>query len=83
MMYLFQRKIIYMGYAPPGARTEGLHRDVPARFLKDIKCEEVCIKGEKKLSLAGIVVRPDSRGAEGDKTVNTVIVYFQGQFILS
>ncbi|OCH87960.1 hypothetical protein OBBRIDRAFT_795700 [Obba rivulosa] len=29
MMVIFQRKIIYMGYAPPGARTEELGRDVP------------------------------------------------------
>ncbi|KZP14159.1 hypothetical protein FIBSPDRAFT_935897 [Athelia psychrophila] len=36
MVYLFQRlgKIIYMGYVPPGARTEELGRDFPARLLR-------------------------------------------------
>lgn len=71
MMYVFQRRIIYMGYAPMGARSEALHKDV--RVPKGIVCHEIRIPSEKRVSLSGIIVhREDAHHPE------TVIVYFQG-----
>ena len=95
VMYVFQRKIIYMGawsraardacavysnvrwptgYAPMGARSEALHKDV--RVPKGIVCHEIRIPSEKRVSLSGIIVhREDAHHPE------TVIVYFQGMYI--
>ncbi|KAL4242841.1 polyketide transferase af380 family protein [Abortiporus biennis] len=75
MMVLFQRKIIYMGYIPPNARTEELFRDVQPP--KDISCEEVRIGGEKGITLYGILVQ-SMVAATRSEDPTTVMVYFQG-----
>ncbi|GBE82975.1 alpha/beta-hydrolase [Sparassis crispa] len=72
-MVIFQRKLIYMGYIPPGARSEQL-RDV--RVPKAIHCEEIQIPSEKRVMLAGIVVRPASH--IGDSPPDAVVLYLQG-----
>ncbi|KAF9464047.1 Alpha/Beta hydrolase protein [Collybia nuda] len=75
MMVVFQRRIIYMGYAPLGSRKEEIRKHVPLGHLRGISCEEICIKGEGKVTLAGIVVRQEGHTNEPP---GTVIVYLQG-----
>ncbi|KAH9949776.1 Alpha/Beta hydrolase protein [Amylocystis lapponica] len=75
MMVLFQRKIIYMGYIPPGARQEQLGVDVPVPT--GIRCEEIKLQSEGHVTLSAIVVRsamPDTRA----RAPNIVVVYLQG-----
>jgi len=99
-MYIFQRKIIYMGaqtvilltwyrygtpyragYAPPGARSEELEKDVPLRYLKGIRCEEIAITSQENVSLSGIIVRRSLAKETQDKPPEIVIVYFQGLYL--
>ncbi|KAF9494882.1 alpha/beta-hydrolase [Pleurotus eryngii] len=72
MLVLFQRKIIYMGYAPIGARDETL-ADVPKDQLKGIVCEEVNIAHGRSSSLSGIVVR-----STAGSNPKAAVIYFQG-----
>ncbi|VDC01371.1 unnamed protein product [Peniophora sp. CBMAI 1063] len=74
MMYIFQRKIIYMGYIPMGARTETL-KDVP--IPSNVHAERIAVSGERKASLSGVLVWHKSRGEALPKPT-TVMVYFQG-----
>ncbi|KAI0947508.1 hypothetical protein AcW1_007721 [Taiwanofungus camphoratus] len=74
MMVLFQRKIIYMGYAPPGARTEEL--GVGIRTPRGIQCEEIALQSEKRVFLSGIIMRASSSPRLNEPRV--VIVYLQG-----
>ncbi|THH18207.1 hypothetical protein EW146_g2742 [Bondarzewia mesenterica] len=63
------------GYAPLGARTEKLNRDirVPARLT----CEEIEISSEK-VTLSGIIVGSGDAKPTTVPEPRTVIVYFQG-----
>ncbi|KAF7431027.1 hypothetical protein PC9H_006742 [Pleurotus ostreatus] len=72
MLVIFQRKIIYMGYAPIGARDEDL-ADVPKDQLKGLVCEEINIANGRTSSLSGIVVR-----SKTDSNPKVAIIYFQG-----
>ncbi|KAL0954385.1 hypothetical protein HGRIS_003370 [Hohenbuehelia grisea] len=74
MLVVFQRKIIYMGYCPPGARAEDLKRDVPPQHLKGLRCEEISVPSTDSVMLSGIVV---SR-VDASEPPKAVIVYFQG-----
>ncbi|KDQ51254.1 hypothetical protein JAAARDRAFT_199285 [Jaapia argillacea MUCL 33604] len=73
MLFIFQRKVIYMGYAPPGARNEQLGRDTPVP--KRLHCEEIQVRSEKNVIVHGLLVR--QKGAE-TQLPSAVIVYFQG-----
>ncbi|KAH9841709.1 Alpha/Beta hydrolase protein [Rhodofomes roseus] len=75
MMVVFQRKIIYMGYAPPGARTESLGADVP--MPKGLTCEELHLESEKGITLYGIDVRKDVKQTT-PYARKVVVVYLQG-----
>ncbi|KAF4569556.1 hypothetical protein EYR36_009352 [Pleurotus pulmonarius] len=72
MLVIFQRKIIYMGYAPIGARDEVL-ADVPKDQLKGLVCEEINIRNGKNSLLSGIVVR-----SRADLNPKAAVIYFQG-----
>ncbi|KAJ7666378.1 Alpha/Beta hydrolase protein [Mycena rosella] len=74
MLVLFQRKIIYMGYVPPGSRHERL-TDVHPSHLKSIECEKIFIPTMKKCSLSGIAV---STSRTASVQPDMVIIYFQG-----
>ncbi|PCH39846.1 alpha/beta-hydrolase [Wolfiporia cocos MD-104 SS10] len=74
MMVIFQRKIIYMGYAPPGARTEELHASLLPR---EIRCMEVCLESEKHVRLHGIIIHQDALDCSA-RDPDVVIVYLQG-----
>ncbi|TDL22415.1 alpha/beta-hydrolase [Rickenella mellea] len=71
MMVLFQRKIIYMGYAPPGAREERLGHDVP--IPKNVYTEEITIPSEGKVLLSALVAQRSANSTPG-----CVIFYLQG-----
>ncbi|KAI0070239.1 alpha/beta-hydrolase [Panus rudis PR-1116 ss-1] len=75
MMVIFQRRIIYMGYVPPNARNEqiGVDVDVP----KGLSWEEITLRGEGRIRLAGILVR-NASGATEAPPLKTLIVYLQG-----
>ncbi|KAI0315817.1 Alpha/Beta hydrolase protein [Amylostereum chailletii] len=72
MMYLFQRRIIYMGYAPIGSRTERL-QDVS--IPHDVFCDNIQVSTDKKAPLSGVILR---RCSDEQTPPRTVIVYFQG-----
>ncbi|KAJ3575115.1 hypothetical protein NP233_g1313 [Leucocoprinus birnbaumii] len=74
MMVLLQRRIIYMGYAPIGARNQRL-QDLPHSSFEDIRCREVVLKGRAGSNLSGILVR---RHDINEESVEAVLVYFQG-----
>lgn len=61
------------GYAPPGARTEQLGRDVPVP--RDIHCEEVEIPSADNAVLTALVAQ--KKGADPART-DCVILYLQG-----
>ncbi|TFK60272.1 alpha/beta-hydrolase [Pluteus cervinus] len=73
-MVTFQRKIIYMGYAPIGARNEQL-KDVPKALLDGLSCEEVEISGSDGVKLAGIEVSQEQTQAASPPTI---LLYLQG-----
>ncbi|KAF9647300.1 hypothetical protein BDM02DRAFT_3170324, partial [Thelephora ganbajun] len=82
MLVLFQRKVIYMGYVPPGARTEELSESIIPRGLK---CEEIKVSSDNGHSLSGVVVSPSGtlRGAprsstESSESLKTLFFYLQG-----
>ncbi|KAI9318545.1 Alpha/Beta hydrolase protein [Dichotomocladium elegans] len=72
MLILFQNKLIYMGYIPPGSRHERLSREmIPQGLRVD---QETIVTADQK-HLQGLVV------SRKDSTVTTdgpVMVYFQG-----
>lgn len=70
-MVVFQRKIIYMGYIPPGARQETLS-DVPASHVKGLSVREVCVRGESQ-TLYGVTAARDGHGEP-----SSILLYFQG-----
>ncbi|KZS93417.1 alpha/beta-hydrolase, partial [Sistotremastrum niveocremeum HHB9708] len=74
MMVLFQRKIIYMAYVPPGARDEDLDLNDP--ILRGVRCEVVQIPTGPKSSIAGIAF--ESSGSQISSNPPLVIIYFQG-----
>ncbi|KII86736.1 hypothetical protein PLICRDRAFT_43389 [Plicaturopsis crispa FD-325 SS-3] len=76
MLVLFQRKIIYMGYVPPGARQEEL-RDVPPKHLKDISCKEVRVKSESAY-LSRIIVHGRRPAHTKRDPPDIVMIYLQG-----
>lgn len=71
MMVVFQRKIIYMGYIPPGARQESLS-DVPASQVKGLSVREICVRGDSQ-TLYGVTV-----GRHGQGEPSSIMLYFQG-----
>ncbi|KAH9936510.1 Alpha/Beta hydrolase protein [Fomitopsis serialis] len=75
MMVVFQRKIIYMGYVPPGARTEELGVETPVP--KGLKCEEIRIQSDKGVTLYGIDVQKDVEQPSPDSR-RIVVIYLQG-----
>ncbi|RDB21700.1 Protein ABHD13 [Hypsizygus marmoreus] len=78
MMIIFQRKIIYMGYAPLGSRTEELATDVRPDQLEGISCKEISVLNSTDgARLSGILVQPAQFGSS-DVSPDVVIVYFQG-----
>jgi len=74
MMVLFQRKIIYMGYAPPGARSENIDPSDP--LLQKTKWEEIDLESEKGVHLKGIVLQKHRQTPR--TTTPTVVIYLQG-----
>ncbi|KAF7768385.1 hypothetical protein Agabi119p4_7628 [Agaricus bisporus var. burnettii] len=74
MMVLFQRRIIYMGYAPLGARQYGLE-DLPPTALDHIHCREETIHGSDGAKLSGLFVRSNKFNEED---IETILVYLQG-----
>ncbi|KZT67298.1 alpha/beta-hydrolase [Daedalea quercina L-15889] len=75
MMIVFQRKIVYMGYVPPGSRTEQLGVDVPVP--KGLECEEIRLQSERGVTLYGIDVRQKPRRPLPDSR-KIVVLYLQG-----
>ena len=71
----------HAGYAPPGARSEELEKDVPSRYLKGIRCEEIAVRAQKNVTLSGIIVRRSLDTETPDQHPETVIVYFQGHSV--
>ncbi|KAI0052728.1 alpha/beta-hydrolase [Auriscalpium vulgare] len=71
VMYVFQRKIIYMGYAPLGSREETL-ADVRSSIPTAVSCDEVALRSPTGDVLSGLLLR-----TELGKPRN-VIVYLQG-----
>ncbi|KAI0299670.1 Alpha/Beta hydrolase protein [Multifurca ochricompacta] len=77
MLVLFQRKVIYMGYAPPGSRTESLKDVYPKNTLKGIHVEELSIPSYEPdtVRLSTLLLRHERDLASPP---HHVIVYFQG-----
>ncbi|KAI0061431.1 alpha/beta-hydrolase [Artomyces pyxidatus] len=73
MMYIFQRKIIYMGYVPLGSRSERL-RDAP--MPAGLVCKEVSISSQKGIVLSGLVLHRDDSASPSSP--HNVIIYLQG-----
>lgn len=88
MLVLFQRKIIYMGYLPPGTRTERLKED--DQDLEDLTWKEVEVESSDGVLLRGYSFRRESEDSklEASRTFGTpapprsskvLIIYFQGE----
>ncbi|KZV60764.1 alpha/beta-hydrolase [Peniophora sp. CONT] len=74
MMYVFQRKIIYMGYIPMGGRTEAL-KDVA--LPSNVHAEQITVPSGGRSFLSGVLVWHKSRGT-ALPAPTTIVVYFQG-----
>ncbi|KAF9514888.1 hypothetical protein BS47DRAFT_1361442 [Hydnum rufescens UP504] len=72
MMVFFQRKIIYMGYVPTGARSEHMNPNDP--FIKSLHYEEVDIQGHKSINLKALALSKAALRSPMDG----VILYLQG-----
>ncbi|KAI0260640.1 Alpha/Beta hydrolase protein [Gloeopeniophorella convolvens] len=72
MLVAFQRKVIYMGYAPPGSRMESLADVYPRSMFQDIHIEELSVLSSPKVKLSTLLLSKDSSPPKH------VIVYFQG-----
>ncbi|KAI5117811.1 hypothetical protein M0805_004571 [Coniferiporia weirii] len=70
-MVLFQRKIIYMGYVPPGARTETLQEH--GLKVKDMTCEETQIPSKNRVKLSALIMSKKSTA-----NPDCVVIYLQG-----
>ncbi|KDQ20983.1 hypothetical protein BOTBODRAFT_26993 [Botryobasidium botryosum FD-172 SS1] len=73
-MILFQRKIIYMGYAPPGARAETINPSDP--LLQRMKWEEIDLESEEGVCLKGMVLQKQKQSTRA--SAPTIILYLQG-----
>ena len=71
-LVLFQRRIIWMGYWPPGCRAETL--DDYASDLAGLAAEEVTVRSEGRIRLRGILLRR----AHVASRHPVVLVYMQG-----
>lgn len=71
-LVLFQRRIIWMGYWPPGCRAEKL--DDYVADLAGLAAEEVTVRSEGRVRLSGILLRRTSV----DSRRSAVLVYMQG-----
>ncbi|KXN90575.1 Protein bem46 [Leucoagaricus sp. SymC.cos] len=78
IMVLFQRRIIYMGYVPLGARNQHLG-DLPPSAFHSIQCREVSLQGSIASRLSGILVYRDDVAEED---IQVLLLYFQGTFAL-
>ncbi|KAI9430534.1 Alpha/Beta hydrolase protein [Lactarius indigo] len=76
MLIIFQRKVIYMGYAPPGSRTELLADVYPKYTPNGIHIEELSIPSSRpnKVRLSTLLLRRDVSAPPPQH----VIVYLQG-----
>ncbi|KAI9509482.1 Alpha/Beta hydrolase protein [Russula earlei] len=74
MLIIFQRKMIYMGYAPPGSRTESLRDVYPKYTPRGIHIEELTIPSSQPntVRLSTLLLRRDVTSPEH------VVVYCQG-----
>ncbi|KAH9053973.1 Alpha/Beta hydrolase protein [Lactarius deliciosus] len=75
MLIIFQRKVIYMGYAPPGSRMELLADLYPKYTPNGIHIEELSIPSSRpnKVRLSALLLHRDL-----SVPPQHVIVYFQG-----
>ncbi|KAL5534847.1 hypothetical protein ACEPAG_1312 [Sanghuangporus baumii] len=73
MMVLFQRKIIYMGYIPPGSRQEKLS-DISnlSTLQRSYYVEETRIQSSDKVNLSTLVMSKKNTAAD------CVVLYLQG-----
>ncbi|KAH8091066.1 hypothetical protein BXZ70DRAFT_909937 [Cristinia sonorae] len=73
-LWVYKRKIIYMGYVPTDARKQVLTPDI---IPTGLSCEEVVISGDRRIQLHGITVwrRSEPKHQQQPKTV---LVYLQG-----
>ncbi|KAL7409353.1 hypothetical protein BDY24DRAFT_418969 [Mrakia frigida] len=77
MLVIFQRRIIYMGYLPPLARTTKI--DPSDRLLRGLSLEEIEIESEKGITLRGISLRTTTTTTTTTtKPPRICLVYFQG-----
>ncbi|KAI0287263.1 hypothetical protein BC826DRAFT_1099112 [Russula brevipes] len=78
MLVIFQRKVIYMGYAPPGSRTELLKDVYPKYTPKGIHIEELSIPSSRPdtVQLSTLLLR--RRDVASAAAPEHVIVYCQG-----
>ncbi|KAI9452799.1 hypothetical protein BJY52DRAFT_1291857 [Lactarius psammicola] len=76
MLIIFQRKVIYMGYAPPGSRTELLADLYPKYTPNGIHIEELSIPSSRpnRVRLSTLLLRNDNLSIPPQH----VIVYLQG-----
>jgi len=73
-LVVFQRRVIWMGYWPPGCRSETL--DDYASELAGLHAEVVTVPSEGRVRLRGILLRRQSARAPAGRAV--VLVYMQG-----
>ncbi|KLO07041.1 alpha/beta-hydrolase [Schizopora paradoxa] len=71
-LVLFQRKIIYMGYAPPGARSEYLE-DIANQIPQDVCATRVELPSSKGVLVHGLVLT-----SQVPRKPDCVLIYFQG-----
>lgn len=64
------------GYVPPSARSEEIGQMITPS--KHLHCEEVKIEAERNAVLHGLLMR---KAAVETRTVNSVVVYFQGMML--
>jgi pimeloyl-ACP methyl ester carboxylesterase len=78
LLWVFQRKLIYMGYAPHGSRKEQI--DYKSDTLDGLTCEEIELTSEPKIRLCGVVVerQKDAEDDKPPKEEKTIVMYMQG-----
>ncbi|GHJ88018.1 hypothetical protein NliqN6_4420 [Naganishia liquefaciens] len=76
MMVLFQRKIIYMGYIPPGSRTEILDDGDPD--MRGLVKEDVAIESQNGVTLRGYLFKRRQTTISAQTPRKAIVVYFQG-----
>jgi uncharacterized protein len=79
MLYLFQRKMIYLPYAPPGARAEKIE---PRTHIDGLDWEQVEMSTSDGANLAGLLVAKSGQNHKVDQPAlshpGVVIIYLQG-----